>query len=182
MAACDVGFTDLNTDRRVDSVALEGLMSRGRRASVLLRQKNGDKEGVVAVANDLTSVSLEERRADVDKALVWLKQEMIAMRRQDQELVKQLMGIRSMIQKLKRRQQEDPSDSSESEDDGCVDGACVTKFAETRHRKLSSGGLNGLSTISRIRKSRSYSCTTGSVSSSIDEDAFQVRLEDKKPL
>lgn len=104
------------------------------------------------------------------------------MRRQDQELVKQLMGIRSMIQKLKRRQQEDPSDSSESEDDGCVDGACVTKFAETRHRKLSSGGLNGLSTISRIRKSRSYSCTTGSVSSSIDEDAFQVRLEDKKPL
>lgn len=83
MAACDVGFTDLNTDRRVDSVALEGLMSRGRRASVLLRQKNGDKEGVVAVANDLTSVSLEERRADVDKALVWLKQEMVRRRRED---------------------------------------------------------------------------------------------------
>lgn len=83
----------------------------------------------------------------------------LAMRRQDQELIKQLMSIRSTIQKLKRRQQEDwvsVSDSSESEDDcygtpGSVPPSVLTPCTD-RKRKLSSGGMNRLSAITRTRR------------------------------
>ena len=79
------------------------------------------------------------------------------MRRQDQELVKQLMSIRSTIQKLKRRQQDDwvsASDSSDSDDTCDGPGIARSNVATPleRARKLSSGGLNRLSTVNRARK------------------------------
>jgi hypothetical protein len=151
-------------------------MAAGVDPTVLDGMKPGDRDGTSVELNGRASsldseesngaalhVSLEERRADVDRALSWLKGEMVAMRRQDEELVKQLLSIRSTIQKLKRRQQDDwlsASDSSDSDDacgspaDNRINVATPVERARTveRVRKLSSGGLSRMSAVNRARK------------------------------
>lgn len=75
MAANGVGADLIRTNlAEADDRAIEGIVSRGRRASLALGRQNGDKEGGTI---DSKSVTLEERRADVDKALAWLKKEMV---------------------------------------------------------------------------------------------------------
>ncbi|XP_019641661.1 PREDICTED: protein FAM167A-like [Branchiostoma belcheri] len=43
----------------------------------------------------------EERREDIDRALNWLRRELIDMRSQDQALARQLMSLRKEIHRLK---------------------------------------------------------------------------------
>ena len=58
----------------------ETAVEQNKRASPLLEDSEGNKEGSVSDP-EASHASLEERRADVDRALAWLKGEMVNEKR-----------------------------------------------------------------------------------------------------
>ncbi|XP_002738562.1 protein FAM167A-like [Saccoglossus kowalevskii] len=55
-------------------------------------------------SDDVIGKSHQERKAEIDNALSWLRRELVDMRTQDQSLARQLMNIHREIQRLRLEQ------------------------------------------------------------------------------